>query len=87
MQQNDHLRLLMTEVERIIGIESVTPEVAIGELGFDSLNIVELILACEQIYGAVDLENLKLERFTSLAELDAQIAALTAQAGTVDATS
>lgn len=67
---------LCAEVERILGMEAVIPTAALGELGFDSLSTVELVLACEQIYGVFGVESLSVEHHTTLVDLDQQIRAL-----------
>lgn len=44
-------------------------------LGIDSLNIVELIVFCEQLYGSIDPETLNITQYTTLAQLDAELRA------------
>lgn len=80
MSQTDTLDLLCTEVRRILSLDEIEATMAFEDLGFDSLNVVELILACEQIYGAIDIGQLRLEKFTTLAQLDQQVLGLAAEA-------
>jgi acyl carrier protein len=74
MSDYDTKALLVREVARILNVESVDADTGLGELGIDSLNVVEIILACETIYGkVVDPEILKLDQYTTLNDLDEQI--------------
>lgn len=76
------IELLRQEISKILGVETVDTNVGIGELGIDSLNVVELIVFCEQLYGAIDPEALTITQYTTLAQLDQQ---LRAQVGAVQA--
>ncbi len=68
------LEQMISEVKRILGKEDVTPDSTFSELGIDSLNIVELILACEYIYPNVqNPEALQINEYTSLKELHEQL--------------
>ncbi|HEV3105689.1 MAG TPA: acyl carrier protein [Trinickia sp.] len=69
------LEILAREVAKILNIESVETNVGIGELGIDSLNVVELIVFCEQLYGSVDPEALAITQYTTLEQLDGQLRA------------
>ena len=76
MNDNDTLARLTTEVGRVLNQASIDPDVAIGELGFDSMRVVELMLLCDQIYAAsIDPESLNLTQFTTLRALDQQFRA------------
>lgn len=67
------LEILSREVAKILNVESVETNVGIGELGIDSLNIVELIVFCEQLYGAIDPETLDITQYTTLEDLNQQL--------------
>jgi acyl carrier protein len=70
----DTLRLLQAEVSKILSLDSDDiADSALGELGLDSLNVVELMLTCEQLYGAIDLDSVKLDYKTTLRQLDRQL--------------
>jgi acyl carrier protein len=69
----DTLSLLAREVSKILHVESVETNVGIGELGIDSLNIIELIVFCEQLYGSVDPESLNITQYTTLESLDSEL--------------
>ena len=73
------LDLLSKEVARILQRDEIDVDISVGELGVDSLMIVELMLSCDQIYpGAIDMETPQLEitQFTTLRELDQQLRTL-----------
>jgi acyl carrier protein len=69
----DALEILAHEVAKILNVETVETDAGIGELGIDSLNIVELIVFCEQLYGAIDPEALNITQYTTLQQLDTQL--------------
>jgi len=69
------LDILAREVAKILNVESVETQAGIGELGIDSLNVVELIVFCEQLYGSVDPEALNITQYTTLEQLDEQMRA------------
>ncbi len=69
---------LQREVARVLNVESVGVDTGLAELGIDSLNVVELILLCEHIYGRpVDDSALTIDQYTTLRELDRQLLAST----------
>lgn len=74
MDKTEKLDLLAAEVAKILNVESIDIDSPMGELGVDSLNVVELILVCEQLYvGSVDPEKLQIDQYTSLRDLDRQL--------------
>ena len=76
MNDNDTLARLTTEVGRVLNQASIDPDVAIGELGFDSMRVVELILICDELYEtSIDPESINLDQFTTLRDLDQQFRA------------
>ena len=67
------LELLKKEAAKILNIESVDTHVGLGELGIDSLNVVELIVYCEQLYGSIDPEQQNITQYTTLEQIDSQL--------------
>lgn len=68
---SNNLNLLLEELKKILQIEEVDPDVPVGQLGIDSLNVIELILACQQIYdGVVDFENIDINEMTTVRGID-----------------
>ena len=73
MEDKDTLTLLAAEVSKSLNQESVDPDTAIGDLGLDSMRVVELILICDQLYDtSIDPESIDLNQFTTLRGLDQQ---------------
>ena len=70
---SNSLELLSKEVARILNTENADNTVPLAELGVDSMNIVELMLFCDQLYGSVDMESLEINQFTTLRTLDEQM--------------
>jgi|KBSMisStaDraftv2_1062788.scaffolds.fasta_scaffold31116_3 acyl carrier protein len=67
------LELLKNEVARILNVEVPSSDVPLAEIGVDSLNVVELLLFCDQLYGSVDMDSLDIGHFTTLKSLDEQL--------------
>ena len=67
------LEHLKKEAAKILNIETVDTHVGLGELGIDSLNVVELIVYCEQLYGSIDPEQLNITQYTTLEQIDIQL--------------
>jgi acyl carrier protein len=67
------LELLRKEVARILHTEIPESDVPLAELGIDSLNLVELLLFCDQLYGSVEMDRLDIGQFTTLQSLDEQL--------------
>lgn len=74
MSYKSQLTSLQTEVAQMLNKEQIDADTPLGELGVDSLNVVEVILICEQIYTDVsDPEALIFDEFTTLRDMDAQL--------------
>ncbi|WOB47927.1 phosphopantetheine-binding protein [Xanthomonas hydrangeae] len=71
------LELLARELEKITDSERCPVDVSLTELGVDSINIIEMIVFCESLYGAFDPEKIEINNFTTLEGLDRQLTALT----------
>jgi acyl carrier protein len=77
MNQQDTLSLLIAHVREALNIQTIGPDIAIGDLGFDSLRIVELILISNELYKApIDPESINLTQYTTLRDLDGQFRAI-----------
>lgn len=65
---------LAEQVAIMLNKDMVDSDTPIAELGVDSLNIVEIILICEQLYpGVMNPENLVFDEHTTLREMDKQL--------------
>ena len=81
MEQIDTLSLLVGHVGKSLNQSSIDPDTAIGELGFDSARVVELILICDELYEtSIDPESINLDQFTTLRALDEQFQAMALKA-------
>ncbi len=70
------LTFLTAELGRLVGDGNISPEISLSELGADSLFLVELLLACEELYSKrIDFEKLVIDDSTTLRDLDRQILA------------
>lgn len=62
---------LCEEVAKILKTDSVDADCPLGQLGIDSLNVVELILACQMIYpNVMDFDDLIFDENSTLREID-----------------
>jgi acyl carrier protein len=76
MENSQTLNLLLKEVSKILNVDQVDADSGLGEIGIDSLNVVELIMVCEQIYVAeINPDQLSIDQYTTLRDLDRQLAA------------
>ncbi|AVV37521.1 MULTISPECIES: acyl carrier protein [Pantoea] len=65
------LEQLCEEVAKILKTDSVDADCPLGQLGIDSLNVVELILACQMIYpNVMDFDDLIFDENSTLREID-----------------
>lgn len=65
------LEQLCEEVAKILKTDSVNADCPLGQLGIDSLNVVELILACQMIYpNVMDFDDLLFDENSTLREID-----------------
>lgn len=79
--QDTTLDKLVGHVAKALNQDSIDPDVAIGELGFDSARVVELILICDELYEtSIDPESINLDQFTTLRNLDEQFIAMALKA-------
>lgn len=74
MEEKSKLDELTVQVAEMLSKEYVDPDNTLGEIGLDSLNIVELILICEQLYpNLMDPQALSFDEHTTLREVDQQM--------------
>ncbi|KQP41157.1 phosphopantetheine-binding protein [Pseudorhodoferax sp. Leaf274] len=88
MEAKTTLEMLEAEVAKVLNQETINVDLAIGELGVDSMRVVELILICDQLYQApLDPEALDINQFTTLRDMDRQFQDMAARhrAGQVNA--
>lgn len=74
MAHDQRLHRLMSSVSEIIGVPVDDENASIGDLGIDSGYLVDIILACEDIYGgAIDSEAIDISYETSLLGIHEQL--------------
>jgi acyl carrier protein len=82
MSENNTLSQLCAHVQKALSLDSISADVAIGELGFDSMRVVELILICDQLYNtSIAPESIELTQYTTLRDLDQQFRSMASQTG------
>ena len=65
---------LQQQMADMLNKDKVDADTPLGELGIDSLNIVEVILISEQLYSNVmDPEALVFDEYTTLRDMDLQL--------------
>lgn len=65
---------LQKQMADMLNKDQVDADTPLGELGIDSLNIVEVILISEQLYSNVmDPEALVFDEYTTLRDMDMQL--------------
>lgn len=64
-------------VKEILGLDEVNVDVPMSQIGIDSLNVVEMIIVCQQVYSnVVNYEDINIDETTTLREIDEQMLAL-----------
>jgi acyl carrier protein len=69
------LAKLMEVTAEALKVETVDPGVPLSEIGIDSLNIIDIIMASEEIYSGFQIDPSKLEfdEMTSLMDIHNQM--------------
>jgi len=77
VQHNQLLEQLVAVTAEALKTDTVDANVPLSEIGIDSLNIVEVIIACEEIYGdfQIDPSELEFDELTSLMDMHNQMIA------------
>ena len=74
MSDKSQLVELQSQVAEMLSLDKIDADTPLGELGIDSLNVVEVILICEQLYIDVsDPEALIFDEYTTLRDMDEQL--------------
>ncbi|MBV8753558.1 MAG: hypothetical protein JO309_01620 [Pseudonocardiales bacterium] len=83
---SDTLSAFTDEMKRMLAVKTIDIDVPLSQLGVDSLNIVEMVIICQQIYvNVVNYEDIAIDENTTIRELDEQLNALSIPAAIVDA--
>jgi acyl carrier protein len=71
------LNQLSNGIKEILGLDEVNVDVPMSQIGIDSLNVVEMIIVCQQVYtNVVNYEDISIDETTTLREIDEQMQAL-----------
>ena len=72
---------LTAKMEQLLGKTAIDVDMPLSMLGVDSMNIVEMVLICQQIYlGVTNYEDIDINEHTTLRDLDEQMNALSVPA-------
>jgi acyl carrier protein len=68
------LETLCREIATMLNIEKADPDTPLGQLGIDSLNVVELIMITQQIYTEMtNYEEYAFDEHSTLRDIDAHM--------------
>lgn len=73
---SEKLEELTGQVAKMLNQESVDPDAGLATLGIDSLNVVELILICQELYpAATHFDSMEIDEYSTLRTVDEFLAA------------
>lgn len=79
METTSTIEELAQGVKSMLALESVDLDLPLSQIGIDSLNVVELILICQQVYvNVVNFDEIDIDENTTLREIDEQMRGLSA---------
>ncbi|WP_265304374.1 acyl carrier protein [Verminephrobacter eiseniae] len=79
MSERDTLAVFSAEMMKMPGVKTIDLDAPMSQLGVDSLNVVEMVVICQQIYTSVtNYQDIQIDENTTIRELDAQRHALSA---------
>ncbi len=68
---SEQLEELTAQVAKMLNQESVDPDAGLATLGIDSLNVVELILICQELYPtATQFDAMEIDEYSTLRMVD-----------------
>lgn len=77
MEAISTIEALAQGVKQMLALESVDLDLPLSQVGIDSLNVVELILVCQQVYVNVfNFDEIDIDENTTLREIDDQMLSL-----------
>jgi hypothetical protein len=64
-------------IREMLALEEVDVDLPLSQIGIDSLNVVEMIILCQQVYtGVVNYDDISIDETTTLREVDEQMTSL-----------
>lgn len=75
IEHKEMLQQLMDATAEVLKVEEVDPSMPLSDMGIDSLNVVEVIIACEEIYSDfnIDPSELEFDELTTLVDMHNQM--------------
>lgn len=71
------LTQLADGVKEMLALDEVDVDTPLSQIGIDSLNVVEMIILCQQVYANVmNYDDINIDETTTLREIDEQMLAL-----------
>lgn len=68
------LERFAAEMENLLALKNIDVDAPMSQLGVDSMNIVEMVIICQQIYTQVaNYEDINIDENTTIRELDEQM--------------
>lgn len=81
MSDSTTLEQFTEEMKKLLGVKEIDVDTPMSQLGVDSMNIVEMVIICQQIYTQVtNYEDINIDENTTIRELDEQMHALSLDA-------
>ncbi|MGA2286878.1 phosphopantetheine-binding protein [Bradyrhizobium sp.] len=73
----DTLCQLSDGIKNMLGIDEVDLDRPLSQIGVDSLNVVEMIIICQQVYtNILDYDAINIDENTTVREIDSQMNSL-----------
>lgn len=64
-------------MKAMLGVDEIDVDAPLSQIGVDSLNVVEMILICQQVYTSViNYDDINIDENTTIREVDEQMTAL-----------
>jgi hypothetical protein len=77
--ESETLAVFSAEMMKMLGVKTIDLDAPMSQLGVDSLNVVEMVVICQQIYTSVtNYQDIQIDENTTIRELDAQLHTLSA---------
>lgn len=76
-KMTDTLCQLSDGIKNMLGIDEVDLDRPLSQIGVDSLNVVEMIIICQQVYTSIlDYDAINIDENTTVREIDSQMNSL-----------
>ena len=76
-EMNLTLTQLSDGIQEMLAVDAVDIDIPLSQVGIDSLNVVELILICQQVYtDVVNFDEIDIDENTTIREVDEQMTGL-----------